>query len=65
MKISFASPPSWLPWLGPPLAGLAAAGVVRLWPEAGFWPALAAALIVGFLPILAHRVWRARSHRPD
>lgn|GEM_PF-167415 len=65
MKVSFASPPSWLPWLGPPFAGWAAAGVGRLWPEAGFWTALLAALIFGFLPIIVHRVWRARGQRND
>ena len=56
MKVSFASPPSWLPWLGPLLAGLAAVAVVRLWPEAGFWPALLAALILVTVAASVRRV---------
>ncbi|PZO05215.1 MAG: hypothetical protein DCF29_08550 [Alphaproteobacteria bacterium] len=50
-------PPAWLPWLGPPLAGLGA-GAVGVWLKAGFWPALAAALVVGFAPIVGYRLWK-------
>ena len=55
-------PPSWLPYLGPPLAGVGAALAGR-WLGADFWGSLLAALVVGFLPIIAYRLWKWRHHR--
>lgn len=55
-------PPSWLPFLGPPLAGLAA-GLGGRWLELDFRGALIAALVVGFLPIIAYRVWKWRHQK--
>ncbi len=55
-------PPTWLPYLGPPLAGLGA-GIVGAWLGGGFWISLFAALIVGFAPIVAYRVWKRLHHR--
>lgn len=56
-------PPAWLPWLGP----LAAAGIgaaVGRWGLGGdFWTVLAAALLAGFAPIVAYRIWKWRHHR--
>lgn len=55
-------PPHWLPWLGPPLAGLGA-GVVGTQLGGGFWISLLAALVCGFAPILCYRVWKRLHHR--
>ena len=55
-------PPSWLPWLGPALAGLAA-GAVGTWLNGGFWLCLFAALIIGFAPVVAYRIWQWRWRR--
>ena len=54
-------PPAWLPYLGPPLAGLGA-GLVGAWLGGGFWIALTVALVVGFAPIVAYRVWKRLHH---
>jgi len=60
-------PPAWLPWLGPPLAGAAAGLASRYWLNGGFWGSLLIALVVGFAPIVAYRLWKHRHHRrgPD
>lgn len=58
-------PPHWLPWLGPPLAGVAAGLAGRYWLHGGFWPPLLIALAVGFLPIVVYRLWKRRHHRSD
>lgn len=55
-------PPAWLPWLGPPLAGLGA-GLAGIWLQVGFWGALAAALVVGFAPIVGYGVWKWLNQR--
>ncbi|GLK47452.1 hypothetical protein GCM10017620_04250 [Brevundimonas intermedia] len=55
-------PPTWLPYLGPPLAGVGA-GVVGAWLGGGFWVSLIAALVVGFAPIVAYRLWKRLHHR--
>jgi len=51
-------PPAWLPWLGPLLAAGVGAAVGRYGLGGGFWMVLAAALIGGFLPILANALWK-------
>jgi len=51
-------PPAWLPWLGPLLAAGIGAAVGRYGLGGGFWIVLAAALIGGFLPILANALWK-------
>ena len=51
-------PPAWLPWLGPLLAAGVGAAVGRYGLGGGFWIVLAAALIGGFLPILANALWK-------
>lgn len=56
-------PPMWLPYLGPPLAGLGAGLIGGRWLNAGFWPSLAIALICGFAPIVIYRVWKRLHHR--
>jgi len=55
-------PPSWLPFLGPILAAGAGALAGKLWLGGGFWPVLLAALICGFAPIIAYRVWKRFHH---
>ena len=55
-------PPSWLPWLGPLLAAGIGAAVGEYGLGGGFWTVLGAALIGGFLPIVANALWRW-SHR--
>lgn len=55
-------PPGWLPWLGPLLAAGIGGAVGRYGFGGGFWTVLGAALIGGFLPILANALWRW-SHR--
>ncbi|MCV0416567.1 MAG: hypothetical protein K5831_17030 [Brevundimonas sp.] len=47
-----------LPWLGPLLAAGVGAGVGRYGLGGGFWTVLIAALIGGFLPVIALAVWR-------
>jgi hypothetical protein len=53
-------PPGWLPWLGPPLAGIGA-GLTGALLHAGFWPALAGALVLGSVPTIVYRLWK-RAH---
>jgi hypothetical protein len=60
MKIK---PPPWLPYLGPPLAGLGAGLIGGMWLQAGFWPSLAIALVFGFAPIIGYRIWKRLHHR--
>ena len=55
-------PPAWLPWLGPWLAAAIGAAVGEYGLGGGFWTVLGAALVGGFLPILANALWRW-SHR--
>lgn len=55
-------PPMWLPYLGPVLAA-GVGGGVGYWLEIGFWPTLAVALICGFAPIVAYRLWKRLHHR--
>jgi predicted lipid-binding transport protein (Tim44 family) len=55
-------PPSWLPWLGPVMAGIGA-GLAGTLLGADFWGSLFAALVVGFLPIIVYRVWVWRVRR--
>jgi hypothetical protein len=55
-------PPSWLPFLGPPLAGVGA-GLAGSVLGFGFWGALIAALVAGFIPIAAYRLWKWRYER--
>ena len=55
-------PPSWLPYLGPLLAAGVGAGAGEYGLGGGFWTVLGAALIGGFLPIVANALWRW-SHR--
>ena len=56
-------PPTWLPWLGPLLAAGIGAAVGRYGLGGDFWTVLAAALIGGFAPIVAYRLWVWRRHR--
>lgn len=56
-------PPAWLPWLGPPLAGIAAGLAGRYLLGGGFWPSLIAALVIGFTPIIVYRLWKRAHHR--
>ena len=56
-------PPHWLPWLGPITAALVGAAVGKLWLGGGFWVVLLAALICGFAPIVAYRVWKRLHHK--
>ena len=56
-------PPTWLPWLGPLLAAGIGAAVGRYGLGGDFWTVLAAALIGGFAPIVAYRLWKWRLHR--
>jgi hypothetical protein len=56
-------PPTWLPWLGPALAAGAGALAGTFWLGGGFWTVLLAALICGFAPIVAYRVWKRLHHR--
>ena len=51
-------PPTWLPWLGPLLAAGIGAAVGEYGLGGGFWTVLAAALVGGFLPILANALWK-------
>ena len=51
-------PPHWLPWLGPVVAALVGAGIGEYGLGGGFWTVLLAALVCGFAPILAYRLWR-------
>lgn len=50
-------PPGWLPWLGPPLAGIGA-GLTGALLHSGFWPALAGALVLGAVPTIVYRLWK-------
>lgn len=56
-------PPMWLPWLGPLLAAGIGAAVGEYGLGGGFWTVLIAALVGGFAPILAYRLWKWRHHR--
>ena len=56
-------PPSWLPWLGPWLAAAIGAAVGRYGLGGDFWTVLIAALVGGFAPIVAYRLWVWRRHR--
>ncbi|MFN4297187.1 MAG: hypothetical protein ACK4FB_10125 [Brevundimonas sp.] len=56
-------PPRWLPWLGPPLAGLAVLAAYALMPRADLWQLVLIGLLVGFLPYLVVRIWRWRAGR--
>ena len=40
-------------------------GLIGEWLGAGFWPVLAGALIGGFAPIVAYRVWKWSHHRRE
>ena len=55
-------PPSWLPWLGPGMAGIGA-GLAGTLLGADFWGSLLAALVCGFAPIVGYRVWVWRVRR--
>ena len=55
-------PPSWLPYLGPGMAGIGA-GLAGTLLGADFWGCLLVALVVGFLPIIVYRVWVWRVRR--
>ncbi len=50
-------PPGWLVWLGPPMAGVGA-GLTGALIQGGFWPALAGALVLGFVPMGVYRLWK-------
>ncbi|MFN7620657.1 MAG: hypothetical protein ACK5RN_11135 [bacterium] len=54
-------PPSWLPYLGPGMAGIGAGLASQR--GADFWGCLLVALVVGFLPIIVYRVWVWRVRR--
>jgi len=56
-------PPHWLPWLGPLLAAGAGALAGEVWLGGGFWVVLMAALVCGFAPIVAYRIWKRMHHR--
>ena len=56
-------PPLWLPWLGPPLAAGIGAAVGEYGLGGGFWTVLIAALVGGFAPIVAYRVWKWNHQR--
>ncbi|WP_372706668.1 hypothetical protein [Brevundimonas sp.] len=56
-------PPAWLPWLGPVVAAVVGALIGEYGLGGGFWTVLIAALIGGFLPIVAYRVWKRTHHR--
>lgn len=51
-------PPRWLPWLGPPLAGLTVAVVATVAPFAPFWQVVGVGLAAGFAPMVANRIWK-------
>jgi hypothetical protein len=53
-----------LPFLGPPLAGAAAAGV-GLGLDGGLGACLLAALFAGFAPIALNALWKWRLRRGD
>jgi nitrate reductase NapE component len=40
-------------------------GLIGQWLQMGFWPVLAGALIGGFIPIVAYRVWKRSHHRRE
>ncbi|RZJ19588.1 MAG: hypothetical protein EON91_00670 [Brevundimonas sp.] len=56
-------PPHWLPWLGPVVAALVGAGIGEYGLGGGFWTVLLAALVCGFAPIVAYRLWKWSHHR--
>ena len=56
-------PPHWLPWLGPVAAALAGGLAGEIWLGGGFWTVLTAALVCGFAPIVAYRVWKRLHHK--
>ena len=58
------APPSWLPYLGPLVAAVVG-GLIGQWLQMGFWPVLAGALIGGFAPIVAYRVWKWSHHKRE
>ena len=57
------APPRWLPWLGPPLAGLAVLAAYALMPRAGYWELVTVGLVFGFLPYAVGRIWKGRTGR--
>ena len=59
------NPPSWLPWLGPVVAAGVGAAVGEYGLGGGFGTVLAAALVGGFLPILANALWKWHRQRKD
>jgi len=38
-------------------------GLIGRWLNLGFWPVLAGALIGGFAPIIAYRLWKWAHHK--
>lgn len=56
-------PPHWLPWLGPILAAGAGGTLSYFWWRADFWSVLGVALVCGFAPIIAYRLWKRAHHR--
>ncbi len=54
-------PPSWLPFLGPPVAGVTAGVLGR--SEPNVWLLILVATAVGFLPIIGYRLWKRWHHR--
>jgi len=56
-------PPAWLPWLGPVVAAVVGALIGKYGLGGGFWAVLTGALIGGFAPIVAYRLWKWTHHR--
>jgi hypothetical protein len=52
-----------LPFLGPGAAGLVGGLVGQFGLGGGFWTVLIAALVGGFVPIVAYRLWKRAHHR--
>jgi hypothetical protein len=52
-----------LPFLGPGAAGLAGGLVGQFGLGGGFWTVLIAALVGGFAPIIAYRLWKWSHHK--
>ncbi|MBX9616282.1 MAG: complement resistance protein TraT [Caulobacteraceae bacterium] len=62
MKVA---PPHWLPFLGPLAAAVVGGLVGQYGLGGGFWTVLIAALVGGFVPIIAYRVWKRAHHKRE
>ena len=55
--------PRWLPWIGPVLAALAAWLIGPNVLGGGFFTTVMVALMFGFMPLVAWRVWKRFGHK--